>query len=243
MSIEVFVQARMGSTRFPGKILTPILGKPLLYYLVERLRRIKKVNAIRILTSDQPQDDVVEAFCKENNLSCYRGSEDDVLARYYCAAKRWNPEAIIRITSDCPLIEPAVVDRIIEVYKETKPPYDYVSNTIMRTFPRGLDAEIFSRKALEQAHQYGITRADREHVTPYIYKNPSKFRLGSVTSPLNLSHHRWTVDTPEDLALIKLIYEELYPRNPNFTIEDIAALLDKHPEWVALNAHVVQKTL
>lgn len=241
MTVEIYVQARMGSTRLPGKVMMQVLGQPLLKFQIERLQQVKQADAIVILTTTSPKDDVIVDFCKENRILCYRGPEDDVLGRYYQSAQKRKPDTIVRITADCPLIDPEVVDEVITAFKDSSPPYDYVSNSLISTYPRGLDTEVFSFSALEKAFHNGHEPYEREHVTPYLYGHPELFRLKNVASPVNLAHHRWTVDTPEDFHLIRLILENLYPKNPQFRLKDVLGLMEKHPDWVAINAHIQQK--
>lgn len=243
MKVEIYVQARMGSTRLPGKVLKTVLDKPLLAYLVERLNRCKEADAVAILTTILPIDDVIVDFCKKNKILCYRGPDEDVLSRYYQVAKQRKPDAIVRVTGDCPLIDPVVVDNVIRQYKEAKPSYDYVSNSLERTYPRGLDVEIFSYEVLEKAFTDAKKDFEREHVTPYLYMHPEIFKLKNVSSPIRLDQHRWTVDTPEDFELISLILKHLYPKNPNFSTEDILDLLQQHPDWSKINANIIQKKL
>ena len=243
MRTEIYVQARMGSTRLPGKVMKPVLGKPLLEYLIERLHRVKEADDCAILTTTNPRDDVLVNFCEKLGVACYRGPEEDVLERYYRVALERKPDAIVRITSDCPLIDPDEVDKVIRTFQESFPTYDYVSNSIERTYPRGLDAEIFSYNALEQAFYEAKAPFEREHVTPYIYNHPKLFRFKNVSANEILNSHRWTVDTEEDFMLIRLILESLYPGNPNFKMQDILNLLKLHPEWSLINAHIIQKAL
>lgn len=242
MNVAIFVQARMGSTRLPGKVLKPILGKPLLYYLLERLTQVTQADRIVVLTSTQKIDNSIEELCRQCNILCFRGSEDDVLDRYYQAGQKWHPDAIVRITGDCPLIDPAVVDEIISVYRTEYPQWDYVSNVAKRTFPRGLDVEVFSRAALETAYRQAETPAEREHVTLFIHRHPELFHQRNVELPINLSQYRLTVDTPEDFELIRRLIEHLYPKNPQFSLQDIMSLIKQHPEWVKINAHIEQKS-
>lgn len=243
MKIEIYAQARMTSTRLPGKVMMPVRSKPLLYYFLERLKRVRGASAVVVLTTTQPTDDVIVESCRIQRVPYFRGPEEDVLARYYQAALERKPDAIVRVTSDCPLIDPAVVDRVIDTYRVHYPQFDYVANALQRTYPRGMEVEIFSFKALEQAYQEASTPGEREHVTPYLYRHPERFRLHNVASPLDLSRYRWTVDTIEDFYLIQQILEALYPTHPNFTLEDLDQLLQKHPEWSAINAHIQQKPL
>ncbi len=243
MRIEAYVQARMGSTRLPGKVLKKVLGKPLLHFLVERLSASKEIDDIVILTSNLAADDAIVTFCQEKKISFFRGSEEDVLDRYYQAALERRPEGIVRITSDCPLIDPDVVDQVVKTFREGLPKIDYVSNSLERTFPRGLDVEVFSFNALQQAFKHAIRPEEREHVTVYLYRHPERFQLKNVAHLPSLAHYRWTVDTPEDFALIRLILENLYPSHPQFRLKDVLHLLVQHPTWSQLNAHVEQKKL
>lgn len=241
MHIEAFIQARMSSTRLPGKVLKKVLGRPLLDFLVERLLQAREIQNIVILTSDQAVDEEIVLFCREKHLLCLRGSEEDVLERFYQAALERQPEGIVRITADCPLIDPEVVDQVVRVFRQNASHLDYVSNSLQRTFPRGLDVEVFSFKALEQAFQQADRPEEREHVTLYLYRHPQIFHLKNVAHVPSLAHHRWTVDTSEDFALICLILEHLYPHQPQFRLKDILHLLSQYPNWNQLNAHIEQK--
>ena len=225
----------MGSTRLPGKVLKDIAGRPMLSYQMERLRRVKRAERIVVATTDQPADDAVERFCQKEKIACVRGSEHDVLARYHLAIERFPADVVVRITADCPLIDPAIVDEAIAAYEP-----DYVSNMLETTYPYGMAVEVFSAQALREAHREAKDPAEREHVTPFIYRHPERYRLRSLTMAPNLSHHRWTVDTPEDFELVSRLLKTL---KPHFTLQDVLAVLDKHPDWCAINAHVEQKAL
>lgn len=243
MRIEAFIQARMGSTRLPGKVLKTVMGRPLLDYLIERLRQCREIDEIVILTSKLAADDVIEQYCDEKKVLCFRGSEEDVLERYHQAAMLRRPDGIVRITADCPLIDPEIVDQVVKTFKEGYPSIDYVANTLERTFPRGLDVEVFTSQALEQADRNGKKPEEREHVTLYLYRHPELFHLKNISCTPSCASHRWTVDTPEDFALIKLILEDLYPKNSRFRLQDILELISKHPDWSLLNAHIEQKKI
>lgn len=241
MRIEAYIQARMGSTRLPGKVLKKVMGKPLLDFLIERLRQCREIDDIVILTSKLAADDVIEQYCHEKQVACFRGSEEDVLERYYQAAMLRKPDGVVRITADCPLIDPEVVDQVVKVFRDDYPSIDYAANTLERTFPRGLDVEVFTFQALEQAHLNGKKPEEREHVTLYLYRHPELFHLRNIARTPACPSHRWTVDTPEDFALIKLILEDLYPKNPSFRLNDVLKLISRHPDWSLLNAHIEQK--
>lgn len=228
------LQARMSSSRLPGKTLRPLLGKPLLFRQWERLQKTKKIDQWILATSTDPSDDALETFCCENSLKFFRGSLNDVLDRFYQAALPLRPDHIVRITGDCPLADPALIDQIIDFH--LKGNFDYSSNTIPPTFPDGLDAEMFRFACLEKGWKEAKLPSQREHVTPFIYQQPNRFRLGSYKNNIDLSGLRWTVDEKEDLKLIMKIYEALYPHNPNFSTSDILTLLNKHPEWGMINS-------
>ncbi|MCC5464039.1 glycosyltransferase family protein [Pelosinus baikalensis] len=241
MKTVIIVQARMTSTRLPGKVLKAVLGKPLLEYQIERLRRIESADEIVIATTTNDTDQPIVDLCNRLNLPYFRGSEEDVLARYYGAAIEHRADAIVRITSDCPVIDPGVINSIIGFYIENKNQYDYVSNSLKRTYPRGMDTEVFSFHCLQESFKEAQAGPDREHVTPFIYNNPSRFRLANVSHIEDQSKYRWTVDTPEDYELIRRIIENLYPLNHKFTLEDILQLFQKNPGWFLINSHVEQK--
>lgn len=241
MKVVAIIQARMGSTRLPGKILKKVNNKPILEYQIERLKRATKIDEIVIATTDKMLDDPVIELCNQLDIQYYRGSENDVLSRYYETAKEYCADTIVRLTSDCPIIDPNVVDEVIEVFLINS--YDYVSNTLERSYPRGMDTEVFSMKVLEQAHKYAKKQYEREHVTPYIYLNPVKFNLYNIEYKANESVHRWTVDTEEDLFLIRKIIEKLYSSSKLFTMEDTLNLLEENSDWKDINAHIEQKKL
>jgi spore coat polysaccharide biosynthesis protein SpsF len=233
------VQARMGSTRLPGKVMKTVLGKPLLGYLIDRLKRVKHQNTLVIATTTHSKDDPIVQFCEKESVYIYRGSEEDVLDRYLQAAHLYQADMVVRVTSDCPLIDPEVIDQTIDYFLQHD--VDYVSNTILRTYPRGMDVETFTIKALQDAASFGTKKADREHVTYYIYSHPEKYQIGQIQKPRDDSKYRWTVDTSEDFDLIKTILEAVFPKNPEFTLTDLLILLEKHPEWNQINAHIQQK--
>ncbi|RDE29630.1 cytidylyltransferase domain-containing protein [Parageobacillus thermoglucosidasius] len=243
MKVAAIIQARMSSTRLPGKILKKVLDKTLLEYQIERVKRAKTIDEIIIATTTKKSDDRIVQLCQQLSIPYYRGSEEDVLSRYYEAATEFNVDVIVRLTSDCPIIDPNVIDKVVEHYLENKGRYDYVSNTLTRTYPRGLDTEVMSYEALKRAHKEAKELTYREHVTAYIYHHPNEFKLCSVLNEKDESKHRWTVDTEEDFLLIKNILETLYPINPLFTLEDVILILRDKPEWVQINAHIEQKKL
>lgn len=241
MRIVAIIQARMGSTRLPGKVLQALGGEPMLARVINRVRRAPTIDDVVVATTDLVQDDVLEQLCASRRWLCYRGSENDVLDRYYQAARKFGAGVIVRITSDCPLIEPEVIDLVVRAY-QTAPPVDYASNVLPpRTFPRGLDTEALGFDLLERLWHQDQNPATREHVTLYIHKNLSAFRTRGVTHRQDLSDWRWTVDTPEDLAFVRRIYEHF--GNNTFSWRDVLMLLEQHPDWRAINAHVPQKVI
>lgn len=243
MKTVIIVQARMGSTRLPGKVLREVDGKPLLAYELERLRRVRLADELVVATTTGDADLPVVALCRQLGVAVTRGPEDDVLARYHAAAVEHAADVIVRITADCPVIDPAIVDQTIAMYRDARGAYDYVSNALEDSFPRGMDAEVFAMRALDEAFREARAQDEREHVTPFIYRQPGRYRLGNLACARMLAQHRWTVDTPEDFALVARIIGALYPADPAFGLADILALLERHPQWSDINAHVVQKTV
>ena len=241
MTTAIIVQARMTSTRLPGKVLKPVLGKPLLEYQIERLRRVKLADSVVIATTTNATDAQIVDLCHALGVTCFRGSEQDVLGRYYGAAKQAQADVVVRVTSDCPLIDPQIINRVIQLYRDGKGRVDYASNSLQRSFPRGMDTEVFSFAALEHAYYEATDPPQREHVTPFLYQHPERYAIAQLTSPQDLSHHRWTVDTPEDFELVKRMLEALYPQVPNLTLQDCLEVIDQHPDWPAINAHIEQK--
>lgn len=241
--VVAIIQARMGSTRFPGKILKRVQGKTLLEIQLERLKHSTLIQQIVIATTTQEQDNLVVDLCKQLDIDFYRGSEEDVLSRYYEAAVAFKANVIVRLTSDCPLIDPIIVDEVISSYLSKIDSIDYVSNTLERTYPRGLDTEVFSFKALEKTYKEAVLQSDREHVTAYIYSNPNMFRIDQVKGRDDYGNFRWTVDTPEDFELIHRILKELYGDKKPFYMQDIIELLTRYPDWNDINGHIEQKKL
>ena len=239
----IIVQARMTSTRLPEKVLREVLNKPLLEYLVERLRRTRLASGIVIATTTNDTDVPIVELCKRLKVQIYRGPEDDVLARYHGAAREHNADPVVRVTSDCPVIDPEIIDRVLGVFLENAGQYDYVSNAQVRSYPRGMDTEVFSFKALHEAFTESTAQPDREHVTPFIYRRPERYHMANVIFEQDRSRHRWTVDTPEDFDLIKRIIEALYPVKRDFTLRDMLDLIDRHPDWPLINEHIEQKKL
>jgi len=240
MRIVAIIQARMGSTRLPGKVMKDLEGETVLARVVSRVRRAREVGEVVIATTHQTEDDVIVDECRRLAVRVFRGEAHDVLDRYYHAARQERAEAIVRITSDCPLIEPAITDATVTAFLERRP--DYASNVLRRTYPRGLDTEIMTWEALDRSWRQAKQPYQREHVTPYIYENPDQFTLYSVEGKTDYSGHRWTVDEPEDLAFLRAVYERMAD-DECFSWQDVLALLEREPGLVDLNRHVSQKAL
>ena len=239
MRIVAIIQARMGSTRLPGKTLEKIAGMTMLERVVRRTAASRLISEVTVATTVSPHDDVIYDASSGIGCRCFRGSEQDVLDRYLRAADEFESEIVVRITSDCPLIDAAVVDRVITAFLDEAP--DYASNTLERTYPRGLDTEVLSRAALERAWREADQPSQREHVTPFIWQQPSLFRLLSVTDNEDHSRHRWTVDTIDDLRFVRSIYER-WPNREEPGWRDVLHMVDSDPVLASINAHVSQKT-
>lgn len=229
--IGAIIQARMSSSRLPGKVLREINGRPMIAYMLERVASAKRIDKVVLATSIDPSDDPIAEFCRGAKFACSLGSLDDVLDRYYQAARESKADVIVRLTGDCPLIDPAIIDEMIGIYEQGK--YDYVANTVPPegvTFPDGMDVEIFSFKNLEKAWKEAKKPSDREHVTFYFWKHPEVFSCYRHNLAKNLSHYRLTVDYPEDLEVISKIFAHFHPKNILFSMDDVIDFLERHPE-------------
>lgn len=234
------VQSRMGSTRLPGKVMKEICGKPMLLLMLERLSQAKLIDEIVVATTTNSNDDVIFELAKKNGYNVFRGSEFDCLDRHYRVAIEYNAAYIAKITPDCPLIDPQIVDKVLDYFLKNVNNYDYVSNAHPPSWPDGLDLEVFHVATLEKAYREATESSHREHTTTYIWSNPQKFRIGNVVNPdgRNLfMSHRWTVDFPEDFEFVKKIYEDLY-NNKIFLMEEILLLLEKRPDISKINSHL-----
>ena len=237
--ILIVIQARIGSTRLPGKVMIPLAGKPLLCRMYERVAAANVPKEIVIATTMEREDDEVEAICKEFGMNCFRGHETDLLDRHYKATIDFGARHIAKIPSDCPLICPNVIDRVAGFYSSNHDKYDYVSNLHPATYPDGQDVEIMSIRILEQAWKESSKNFEREHTTPYIWENPEKFRSGNVEWETGLDFsmsHRMTIDYPEDYEFIKAVFEQLYFEKNIFTLCDVMMLLDRKPELLEINS-------
>lgn len=227
------LQARVSSSRLPGKVLRPILGRPMLMLQIERLRRSLKIDRLLVATSTEASDDPLARTCAEYGVDCFRGSLTDVLDRYCKAAEPYSPEHVVRLTGDCPLADPEVIDQVISMHLNDG--NDYTSNTLSPSFPDGLDVEMIRYRALVKAGADAKLASEREHVTAFIYKNPEIFKLGGLRSVQDLSGLRWTVDELADFETVSAIYEALYPTKADFSTEDILQWLQKNPQWKSHN--------
>ena len=218
MTVNAIVQARCGSTRFPNKVFANIAGKSLIWHVVNRLTYAKMIDKIVIATTTNIEDNQIEKWCQENNIACYRGSENDVLNRYYSASITYPSDIIVRITADDPFKEPTIIDEVVN--KLINKGYDHVTNNFPPSFPEGLDCEAFTFKTLEKTEQATHDNFEREHVTQYIYHNPDKFKIGNIVSNRNLSFLRWTIDKEEDLKMVNTIYLKRDSKNTGILLID-----------------------
>jgi spore coat polysaccharide biosynthesis protein SpsF len=241
MKIAAIVQARMTSTRLPGKVMKVVLGKTLLEYQIERIKKVKLINQIIVATTTNSEDDSIVSLCEQLDIPYFRGSEADVLSRYYEAATKFNVDIIVRLTSDCPLIDPQVINETIREFLMSE--MDYISNSLVRTYPRGMDTEVFSYQKLKEINELADKLYEREHVTPYFYEHPNLYTIKNVVNSKDYSDYRLTVDTAEDFCLIKKIIHSLYPTKIEFNLSDIINVLETNPSWVKINADIEQKRL
>lgn len=233
-AVVAIVQARMGSSRLPGKVLMDIAGAPMLWHVVQRARRATTLDRVRVATSTATADDAVATWCATTGVECCRGSEHDVLDRYYQAAIQAGADVVVRLTADCPLLDPVVLDRVVTCFLTGS--YDYVSNVAPPTFPDGLDTEVFTFAALQRAWQEAHRPSEREHVTPYLRQHPELFRLENVTHSPDLSGLRWTVDEPADLAFVRAVYSE----GTEFGLAEVCALLARQPALGQVNSDILR---
>ena len=236
--ILAVLQARLSSRRLPGKVLKPILGTPMLLHQIRRIERTKLIDKLVVATSEDQTDDPIAALCDANNMTCFRGALDDVLDRFYNAARPYNPKHVVRLTGDCPLTDPEIIDKVIKLHLECG--NDYTSNALEPTFPDGLDNEAVKFSVLSEAWRKADTQAQREHVTLYITHNRNEFKCGCLRSEEDLSSLRWTVDEPQDFKFVSDIYENLYPVKADFNYHDILQFLRIHPEIAAVNSQFIR---
>jgi spore coat polysaccharide biosynthesis protein SpsF len=241
--VVAIVQARMASSRLPGKVLADIGGQPMLVRVVERASRAKELNRLVVATTIEAEDDAIAASCEENGFAYYRGSAIDVLDRFYHAAQQHAAEVVVRLTADCPLIDPEVIDQTVRAFFDADPSVDFATNRLpgRRSSPIGLDTEVCSMAALERAWREANQPHQREHVMPYLYEVPGRFRTLLVWDDGDFSHHRWTVDTPGDLELVRRVYSFFNGRD-TFSWKEVLELVEREPWLAKINAEVAHKT-
>lgn len=237
-NVIAFIQARTGARRLPNKVLLPLGGKTVLECVLERVSRAQLVDETAVVTSIAKDDLKIVELVSRNGVRVLCGSENDVLDRYYQAARLLQAKHIVRITADCPLMDPAIIDQVISTYFDQQA--DYCSNALMSTFPDGLDVEVFSFDALKKAWQNAKLASEREHVTPYIRNHKRTFKIVSIESPRMLGHHRWTLDEKSDYEFLKKIYQGIYPKNTQFGFEDVLSYLEKNPSLSKINSGIVR---
>ena len=228
MTTLAIVQARMSSSRYPGKVLAPLAGQPMILRQLERIQRAETLDGIVVATSIDASDDELAQLIKVNGFNVVRGDLDDVLARFIKVIDQYQPETVVRLTADCPLISPKVIDQVVTRFQQGD--CDYASNTMTPTYPDGLDVEVVKASVLQEVYGTSTDKNEREHVTLGVYRQPDKYRIANFAGEVDISYLRWTVDTPEDYAFIKAIYDDLYAKNPNFDIDDVISYLQGHPE-------------
>lgn len=246
MKTIAIIQARMGSTRLPGKVMKQLCGKTVLAHVVSRVQACPLVDEVVVATTTLPADDVIVDEAEKCGAKWFRGSEENVLERYYLAAKEYQADVVVRVTSDCPLFDPEVLSEMLDYFKtETSQGLniDYLSNCMNRSYPRGLDAEVFTFNTLAKAYKEANKPYEQEHVTPYIYEHPEIFSLHGQTWDEDFSHYRWTLDTEDDWKLICEIYSALYKEGEIFTTNEALTLLEARSDLAKINAHVKQKQL
>jgi spore coat polysaccharide biosynthesis protein SpsF len=243
MNTVIVIQARTGSSRLPGKVLLPLAGKPLLVRMVERVKASKAANSIVVATTQDMEDNIIEDLCKEHSIACFRGHPTALLDRHYKAALQFNADVVVKIPSDCPLIDPAIIDKVIMYYKDQHGNFDYVSNLHPASYPDGNDVEVMNVDTLAIAVHEAKKEYEREHTTPFIWEHPKRFRIGNLAWETGLNYsmtHRFTIDYQEDYDFIKRVYDELWTeQRPIFSMEDILGLLEEHPKIMAINQQYV----
>jgi spore coat polysaccharide biosynthesis protein SpsF len=237
MRIVCIIQARMSSTRLPGKVLLPLAGREVLAHVLDRLAVCETIDDFFVATSDQPSDDVLAHWCDRHGVQVFRGSLDDVLDRYYQCALQSRADAVVRITADCPALDPTIVDEIVRGFKAG----DFDLFYLAGEFPDGLDCAVFSFSALERAWREATLKSEREHVGPYVVNHPEWFRLGNLEKFTGMAHHRWTLDEPRDLAFLQAVFERLQRTGGKpFLAGDILDLLNREPELLSANQGIVR---
>lgn len=237
MNIVAIIQARMSSTRLSNKVMLPLAGKPVLEHVVARVKFCKTLHKVVVATSNDSSDDPIERWCLQFGVACYRGSLSDVLDRYYQAATRFKADAIVRITADCPAIDPTIVDEVVNGYLAG----DFDAYSLAGEFPDGLDCQVFDYQAIERAWREATLPSEREHVGPYIEKShPELFKRGGLFKFQGLAHHRWTLDEPRDYVFLQTVFERLYQEDSPFSAGDILELLQLEPDLMKINGDITR---
>ena len=240
--VVTVIQARMASTRLPGKVLRPLInGNPLLLHMIERVQAAQLVGTVVVATTNLPEDRVIFDTCQAADVFCMIGHPDDLLDRHFQAGLAYEADVVVKIPSDVPLIDPAIIDRVIGAYLADPDQYDFVSNLHPQSYPDGNDVEVMRMSALETAWQEATRDFEREHTTPFFWEQPDRFRLLNLSWETGLDYsmtHRWTIDYEEDYRFIRAVYEALYSQNQMFTMTDIFNLLDEHPYLMEINRHL-----
>ena len=241
MRVVAVVQARMGSTRLPGKVLLPVVGAPLLVRMVQQVRAAGSLDEVVVATSTAPEDQAIVDLCRANQIAVVTGHPTDLIDRHLTAARAFAAEVVVKIPSDCPLIDPRIIDKVIGIYRAAPARYDFLSNLHPATYPDGNDVEVMPLPMLELAFREAQKTHEREHTTPFFWDQPERFRIGNVTWETGLDYsmsHRFTIDYKEDLAFIREVYAALYRPDHAFSLEEILALLDSRPDIFAINQHL-----
>jgi spore coat polysaccharide biosynthesis protein SpsF len=241
MTVVAIIQARLGSTRLPGKVFADLAGKPLIWHVVNRLNYSKKINSIVLATTNCPADDALEKWALSESVPVFRGSENNVLERFYLAAKQYSADIIVRITADDPFKDPTIIDKVIDTLIVEK--LDFAYNNCPPTFPEGLDTEVFTFNALEKAYFQTIDEYEKEHVTQHFYRHADAFKQLNLSNETNLSHLRWTIDTKPDYEMARQIYDVLYKKETIFLMNDILHLLNDRPDISEINREVVRSDM
>lgn len=244
LKVLTIIQARTGSTRLPKKVLLSAAGKELLLHIVERIARSANSGTIIVATTTNPEDDAIEKMCSLNNIEVFRGDENDLLDRHYKAAVNFDGDIVVKIPSDCPLIDPMIIDRVVKNFLDNINKYDFISNILPPTYPDGNDVEVMTIDALKYAWENAKLDFEREHTTPFIWSHPEIFRINNISweTGQNYSNsHRWTLDYEDDYTFIRLVFEELYRKNPNFGLYDILSLLHDKPYLTRINNQHIGK--
>jgi spore coat polysaccharide biosynthesis protein SpsF len=234
--IVAVIQVRMGSSRLPRKVMADILGKPMVWHIAHRLRFAKTLDKVVIATSVEAKDAPIRAFADKHGIPCFAGSELDIVDRLYGTARQFGADAIVRITGDCPLADPKIVDEVVGTYLSDAKALDYVSNVLPRSYPNGLDTEVYPTKTLGRLCEEIADFPARESFAIYLWNNKQKFRIANVASPIDLSALRWTVDYEEDLTFVREVFRRLYRKGEFFSMPDVLGLMEANPELAAINA-------